>query len=82
MANGIANAATRSLVNGSDFGDNLMAALPDILGNTIGSAIGDAVAGRQGRESAATGTEAQNTPVPSEGGGQTSGLIPTFGAPA
>ena len=29
MAGGIANAATRSLVNGSDFGDNLMAALPD-----------------------------------------------------
>lgn len=46
MVGGIANAATRSLVNGSDFGDNLMAALPDILGNTIGNAIGGAVASR------------------------------------
>ena len=52
MVGGIANAATRSLVNGSDFGDNLMAALPDILGNTIGNAIGDAVAGRGGGQRA------------------------------
>ena len=43
MVGGIANAATRSLVNGSDFGDNLMAALPDIIGNTIGNAIGDGI---------------------------------------
>ncbi|OSZ68873.1 hypothetical protein CAP40_10145, partial [Sphingomonas sp. IBVSS2] len=31
MANNIANAATRSLVEGSDFGDNVIAALPDTL---------------------------------------------------
>lgn len=38
-ASGIANAATRSLINGTDFGDNLMAALPDTIGNTIGSLV-------------------------------------------
>ena len=38
-AGGLANAATRSLANGSDFGDNIMAALPDIIGNTIGNLI-------------------------------------------
>ncbi len=38
-AGAIANAATRSLINGTDFGDNLMAALPDIIGSTIGNMI-------------------------------------------
>jgi YD repeat-containing protein len=40
---GLANAATRSLINGNDFGDNLLAALPDIIGNTIGSLVGNGV---------------------------------------
>lgn len=44
-AGGLANAATRSLVNGTDFGDNILAALPDIIGNTIGSALANGVAG-------------------------------------
>jgi len=44
-ANAIANAATRSLINGSDFGDNMLAALPDIIGSTIGNMIGSALAG-------------------------------------
>ena len=35
----IANAATRSLVDGSDFGDNIMAALPDTVAQTIGNAV-------------------------------------------
>ncbi len=33
-ASAIANAATRSLIDGSDFGDNLIAALPDVIGQT------------------------------------------------
>jgi hypothetical protein len=45
MAGDISNAATRSLLEGSDFGDNLMAALPDIIGQTIGGLIADGVAG-------------------------------------
>jgi hypothetical protein len=36
-ASAIANAATRSLIEGSDFGDNVLAALPDVIGQTIGA---------------------------------------------
>jgi len=39
MAGGIANAATRSVANGTDFGDNLLAALPDVIGDTIGDLV-------------------------------------------
>jgi hypothetical protein len=39
VAGDIANAATRSLIDGSDFGDNIMAALPDTIGQTIGNMI-------------------------------------------
>jgi len=46
MASDIANAATRSLINGSDFGDNIIAALPDTIGQTIGNMIADGVAAR------------------------------------
>ncbi|MFS2319314.1 hypothetical protein RMQ97_15385, partial [Maricaulis sp. D1M11] len=38
-AGGIANAATRSLIEGTDFGDNILAALPSVIGNTIGDLI-------------------------------------------
>lgn len=38
-ARAIANAATRSLIEGTDFGDNLIASLPDVIGQTIGEAI-------------------------------------------
>jgi hypothetical protein len=45
MAVGIADAASRSVISGTDFGDNVMAALPDIIGQTIGGAVADGVAG-------------------------------------
>ncbi|MEI9997638.1 MAG: LysM peptidoglycan-binding domain-containing protein [Rhizomicrobium sp.] len=45
MAGDIANAATRTLIDGSDFGDNLIAALPDTIGQTIGNAIAGEVEG-------------------------------------
>jgi YD repeat-containing protein len=38
-AGNIASAATLSLLNGSDFGDNLMASLPKLIGNTIGGLL-------------------------------------------
>jgi hypothetical protein len=41
MAGDIANAATRTLVNGTDFGDNLISALPDTIGSTIGGLLLD-----------------------------------------
>ncbi|MCX8474598.1 MAG: LysM peptidoglycan-binding domain-containing protein [Sphingomonas sp.] len=40
-AAGLANAASRSLIEGSDFGDNLLAALPDVIGGTIGNLVAD-----------------------------------------
>jgi hypothetical protein len=45
-ADAIASAATRSLLTGTDFGDNLIAVLPSVIGRTIGTAIAGAVAGR------------------------------------
>jgi hypothetical protein len=30
---------SRSLINGSDFGDNILAALPDTIGQTIGNMV-------------------------------------------
>ena len=45
-ASGIANAATRSAINGESFGKNLIAALPDIIGQAVGGAIGDGVRAR------------------------------------
>jgi YD repeat-containing protein len=44
MADAIANAATRSLITGTDFGDNIMAALPDVIGNTIGNLAASKIA--------------------------------------
>jgi hypothetical protein len=46
LARDIANAATRTLVNGSDFGDNIIAALPDTIGQTIGNMVAGAATGR------------------------------------
>ncbi len=45
-AGAIANATVRSLVYGTDFGDNMLAALPDIIGSTIGNMVAGAVADR------------------------------------
>jgi YD repeat-containing protein len=44
MASGLAGAATRSVIEGSDFGDNILAMLPDVIGNTIGSWAADKMA--------------------------------------
>jgi YD repeat-containing protein len=39
-ASAIASAATESVIDGTDFGDNLLAALPGVIGGTIGGLIG------------------------------------------
>lgn len=49
-AGAIAGAGARSLIEGSDFGDNVMAALPDVIGQTIGEAVAGKIA--QGMENA------------------------------
>ena len=40
-ASAIANAAIRSVIEGSQFGDNLMAAIPDVIGGAIGGVVGN-----------------------------------------
>jgi len=47
-ANAIASAATRSAIDGSNFGDNIIAAIPDVIGQAIGSAIGNGISGAIG----------------------------------
>ncbi|HEV2816912.1 MAG TPA: hypothetical protein VGW40_06805 [Allosphingosinicella sp.] len=49
MAGALASAGARSLIQGADFGDNLIAALPDVIGNTIGNLIADGASGGGGR---------------------------------
>lgn len=44
-AGAIANAATRSAINGESFGDNLMRALPNAIGNTIGNLVAEQIGG-------------------------------------
>jgi len=43
---GIANATLRAVATGTSFGDNLLAVLPDVLGQTIGSLVAGGIAGR------------------------------------
>ena len=44
-ASAIANAATRSALNGTSFGDNVMRALPDAIGQTVGGLVAEKIAG-------------------------------------
>ena len=42
-ASSIANAATRSAIDGSNFGDNIIASIPDVIGGAIGQSLGAAI---------------------------------------
>lgn len=79
MAADVANAATRSVLEGSDFGDNVIAALPDIIGQTIGGIIADGLAGRAD-PAAGDGEGAEAEPAPGEDG-DGSGATPMGGPP-
>ena len=53
-ASGIANATLRAVATGTSFGDNMLAALPDVLGQTVGGIVAGGVArAAQGQGSAA-----------------------------
>ncbi|WP_019962441.1 hypothetical protein [Woodsholea maritima] len=47
-ARAVSGAATRSLIDGTSFGDNVLAVLPDVIGQTIGESIGGALLGAGG----------------------------------
>ncbi|KSB91877.1 hypothetical protein AS593_07585 [Caulobacter vibrioides] len=49
LVGGVAGVAARSLLEGSNFGDNIVAALPDMIGNTIGNAIADGLAAKSAK---------------------------------
>jgi YD repeat-containing protein len=67
-ANAFGNASTRSLLSGTSFGDNIIAALPDVLGQTIGNAVSGAlrgpVAGGTGAAGPVAGAPAGPVPTP------------------
>ncbi|MCB5425960.1 LysM peptidoglycan-binding domain-containing protein [Altererythrobacter sp. CC-YST694] len=42
----LASAATRSAIKGESFADNFVAALPDVIGGTLGSLVASEIAGR------------------------------------
>ncbi|HEV7690372.1 MAG TPA: LysM domain-containing protein [Hyphomonadaceae bacterium] len=46
-ASAVANAATRTLIDHTDFGDNMLAALPDVIGGVIGTALGSRMLGEK-----------------------------------
>jgi YD repeat-containing protein len=45
MAGGLATAASRSIIEGTSFGDNLLAVLPDVVGSTLGNMLAMRVQG-------------------------------------
>ncbi len=67
----LANAATRSAIEGSNFGDNIIAALPDAISSVLGRALGGAIAGgNDGYDKAqAKKEEMKASPVGQAGGG-------------
>lgn len=46
-AGGIANATLRSIATGTSFGDNVLAALPDVLGQTVGDVVAGGIVNSQ-----------------------------------
>lgn len=69
----LASAATRSAIEGSNFGDNIMAALPDAIGSVVGNALGRAGAKALAKSGAHT-TEA-STPKPATTTGQQAAAV-------
>lgn len=63
MADAIAGSAARSLVEGTSFGDNVLAALPQAIGNTIGDSIGKSLSDKLfARDQLVAAEEAPATP--------------------
>ncbi len=47
-AKAVAHASLHSLVDGTSFGDNLIASLPDVIGNTVGELFANGITGTSG----------------------------------
>ena len=60
-AGGIAAAAFRSVATGTDFGDNILAVLPDVVGSTLGRTLGGMIGGsEQGKHNVLFGPARDN----------------------
>lgn len=62
-AESIARAASQSLIDGSDFGDNVLASLPDVVGQSLAVGI---MAATSGREKAIEVQPREAEPLPSQ----------------
>lgn len=59
LVGGAAGAGARSLIQGTSFGDNLMAALPDIIGQTIGNMVAGGIQTQAATRNSASSLEDQ-----------------------
>jgi hypothetical protein len=71
-ASSIAYAATRSAIEGSNFGDSLMSGLPEVVGETIGNLVAGTIAANDGVTALA--------PVTNDGNGQPNDGVNCFPA--
>jgi YD repeat-containing protein len=63
----LAGGAARSLLNGSDFGDNVLAALPEVIGSTIGGLVASGLSpSRSGNATGMAALQARNRQNASE----------------
>jgi YD repeat-containing protein len=69
----IASSATRSIIDGSDFGDNLLAALPDVIGTTLGNMLVDGISGNSLFQSRRPVISVEPAPVASSDASQFNG---------
>ncbi|PVM82863.1 calcium-binding protein, partial [Caulobacter radicis] len=69
----IAGAGARSLIDGSDFGDNINALLPSVVGSTIGRALTDRIGGGGSASGQAASDDSPAAPQ-AGGGGETWGF--------
>jgi hypothetical protein len=80
MAGGLASAASRSIIDGTSFGDNLLAALPDVVGSTLGNML---VARLNGVRDEVIGRSApSDAPPPPPSTGAAEAAAPAGAAPA
>jgi hypothetical protein len=71
MSDVVIQASTRSLIDGSDFGDNLIAALPSAIGNLIGRNVGATISGAINpvtQSGVAAALSMNGTPIATTGG--------------
>jgi len=70
----VAGAAVRTFLTGTDFGDNVLAALPDVVGDTIGNALAQDIEGGRRFISGISDFSTYSTPSQMDGYGDLSAV--------